>query len=433
MDDDMNRGGYIPPMQAPAPQPAAPAGQPAFIPPTPPTPPPAPQQYVPPQPPQPVTPPPPQPPYPGAPAMNQTFAPAPKGKGLGAILVVFLVLLLLGAAGAAAYYFLMGKRPEPKTVIYKMLTNVEKADSVSLSMKVRADATGLSSEGGPTLDRMTLTLDVSGDVDASVASTTKARMDLGIGFSGASKDLGSADGFLKLGAITLDPDAYVSIKDFSVNVSPTQPNPAVSGMVGFVQGFVSSLKGRWIKVDMEDVPQDTAETARGKALSERLQRMDYVVSIAEGKDQKLPDGEAYHYVVKMDPAKLTEIVREAVAAAAEDKGTFVPASEVDGLAIAPASGSTIDVDLWIGKTDLRLYKAEAKNIVVRQDGQQGDVAVSVELAFSNYGKKLSIDAPAEFTTVEELQGSIMGSLLGASSTPTTAPAKTPAKKAPTRR
>lgn len=411
MRDPSEQGTFVPPVQVQTPQPAPVAPEPIANP-------------VPPVMPRPVTPPnfgmqtPPfvPPSQTGTPSFTPPQKPK-KGFLMTVILAVF-ILLILGGAGAAAYYFYFSKTTssDPKTILKNAFENKLPSDSASMDLAITVNVKSVG-QGGPQLDKFLLTLNVVGDADSKDKENTKAALDITATLSAASSDLGSVDGSIKVGTIAVNKEMFFSVKDFSLSVNEKEPNISTATMVGFAQGFVNGIKGKWIKGDQRITSTtDTLPKVIEEDISKRVARLDYVKSIESKSAEKIAGIDTEHLVVHLDSAKTMELLRDVAILMDSANSAEYNLEDLKGMSVGTSGKDTIDFEFWIGKSDSRIYRIKSTDMEIKELTSGAVVAFSMDMKISNYGKEFNITAPTEFTTLEALINSLNPS-------PTPAPKK----------
>lgn len=340
------------------------------------------------------------------PATPQVPQLPPKKSKAGLIVVIVIILIVVGAIAAYAMGYIklpFGGEPSPKNAVLSMAETLTTVKSVSFNGSAEVKIKESKNAEVTNMPTGSFTVTAVGSLDMSDKETPKGQIDTGANFSISDEKNGSMQGEVTLGMIGYKKDVYLSLKNFDFDYQPVKPDPYTAGMIGFAEGFVSSIKGKWIKIESQQnspSPTNEEDTATFEKLKKALAKMDYVDSIKKINEEKVSGVATRHYSMIVDSNKLNVVVSEAL-------GETPQADMVKSFKITGLEEGKIVIDLWIGKQDNRLYKIATPEMIVEDETTKVAGSVVYEISFKDYNKPLELSAPSDSITIEELMGSLM--------------------------
>lgn len=167
---------------------------------------------------------------------------------------------------------------------------------------------------------------------------------------------------------------------------------------------LSKFKTIWIKIPVKNHQDINAEFAQidEKKLEEGLKRW-----FKERKFEKLPDENineksCFHYKLTLDKTSLNDLIQILESAIKEKQA---PKSK-DMANRALSKVNDINLELWIGKKDFLLHKA---NLLTQAllTGAEEKINLAVELSYSKYDEMLNIQKPDISVDLESLFAQFM--------------------------
>lgn len=374
-----------------------------------------------------------QPPVQTAPLQAQTKIPPARTKTklliiiAGIVLVAALAIIFLGEKvnRALEYYkpaalgLLPGISSEPEISAREILQKSSDAfwNIKTFSFSVTSTGKMKSTQVGSGLpSEMNIIFGTDGAID--LTTIEKPLFKAALNVKGDAKSATSS-GSLLLGTDLLydQKNAYFRLKDFSVSYTSSDPEAmGVQMFVGMANGFVESLKGKWIMLSKPKV----SKTGDAKPLTaedialvrEYLSGLSYIAS-AEIVGEETVDGiPAYHVkaAVQHGPELKTLIRKIAL------KRSTVPPKDMAAFdkeidEFVKNLGQKVDMDLWIGKSDYMVYKMVTTPVTVHNE-KSGMVAItSQEATFGNFNQPVSIVAPQGSEPLEKVMQGAFGGML----------------------
>lgn len=346
----------------------------------------------------------------------------PNKKLFFVILTAFLVLLIGGGAAAYFYYFQV-----PEKIMAKVIDKSSEIKSEEFSGQ-----TDIDFEYSGDLLNM---LNQSGGTAGNLASplSTKVNFSLSIKFNGASdsSDPNQASSFVilslmnKAGADTLP---FVTMEMRNIGKVVYLGLTEISNS-DFLKSL-SSLEGQWLKIDPEEIrnmakemgisEEELAEFDKAletqsltpekiAKLSQLVKDINLIKIVDKLPGEKIDGQNAYHYKYEVSKESLKQFVLEAnkimeVEMKPEEQEAFSKA--IDGI-------SSLQGEIWIGKKDLFIHKATIDfeiNEKMNEGGFSGKFLTTVEM--KNFNKAVSVEAPQNTKSLEELMTAVLGSLFG---------------------
>jgi hypothetical protein len=311
--------------------------------------------------------------------------------------------LLLMGGGAFAYF---GYYQSPDRILRTMLANLSKAKTLEYESDIRIEgSTSLPSapsfdsqsslRGTATKARTSVyTVRLTGSSDISDPNSTKNHSVISL--STDSSVMGVSDFGVEF--ISMGKDNYVK----AVEIASTSP----------ATSMLSSYENRWIKIDVESLAaqfgvsqsQSSKATAPNPDQIERkketFRNADFFAVTKTLPGEKMNGVDTYHYRFIIDRDKLRALLHEF---SKIDSGKEMSESERSELDSRLSSVTTMEGEVWVGKWDRFPYKLlvnlEAKDAL----GQSSNTGkATLTFSFKNFNKPVTIEAPADVITIEEL-------------------------------
>jgi len=268
----------------------------------------------------------------------------PKGKSvLPAILVSLVLLIIVGGVAGAGWMLYTGAwspsfspfKLTPEKVLANMSANMANVKSFGAKANFQF-----------TIPDGNISITTDGNIDATNSVNLKTSNEITATFT--QKGAKSANISAKFNAISIGKDYYVKINDLTL---PADLNIDIT-----------AIKGKWLKVTPDSLQSmlTTAGTSDFGALDQISQQSSKItdnvknlIALASFSsdlgDVTLDGVKTYHYVMKIEKAKIKSFVTEALS-------TSTDKSFVSGIADAVANlvGDT-DIETWIGKKDFMVY------------------------------------------------------------------------------
>jgi len=323
------------------------------------------------------------------------------------IAIIVIVLLVIGGS-VYAYFTFNASSLTPKDII---------RNSFNASLKVRSFSFMSTSTGEiksqnssfPLLSNFKFT--TKGAIDFHTPQSPLFNADFSIN---ADTNDATNTGSLLLGLSTLylDKNSYLSLKDFNVSFSSSDPKAMQTQMfVGLANGFASSLKDKWIKFDMSNATNiaTTTQTSLSdedkQMIRDYFSGMSYITSISNVGVENINNVPTYHIKMTLQgDQKMADMLQKitstnkAVADSAQTKDLYDFIKQ------------KIDLDTWIGKTDFFIYKIVSSPVSVDDPQTKTEMSSSHEISFSDYNTPISISAPQNSVTLNVLLNSLFGGL-----------------------
>lgn len=121
------------------------------------------------------------------------------------------------------------------------------------------------------------------------------------------------------------------------------------------------------------------------------------------RTERMNGVEVRHFAFVLDPQNIEKIMLEL---AKNERETGVTMNDVEDIKKAHAKISSFNGDIWFSKKNLYPYKL-ALNVKVKDDEEIRNPEMSLVMTMNNYNKPLSITAPLNSTSVEELLNQVM--------------------------
>jgi hypothetical protein len=327
-----------------------------------------------------------------------------------AIVVVILILVGVGGTVAALYANIwnpswnpFNARPNPDVVIAQMAAKMSKLDTVRSEVIINLDV-----QDGEGNKAMSSLINFSTDADKVDLNNPKSKSDFEtslyseeISISGRGQAIGLGETlYFKIDSLSLDENELLS-------------------------AIIPLIEDQWIKIDQKDL-----EGFSGQTLPEEEQEniINKIKDIVEKKDlyrvvEELPDEEingkkVYHYLLELDQKAVRELFPEVLEILLEANPEMLPEGQ-DKLGMKEDVSEAIDeffeimgsisFKVWIGQKDNYLYRVKFnKEVDIKEIAEEeGRLSVQAEINFSNFNKPITVIAPQEFITLEDIMQQMM--------------------------
>lgn len=288
--------------------------------------------------------------------------------------------------------------------------------------------------------RMDATLALDFAIADPGKETQRGNINLRIAGAGAGKTVTDQRGDVTLtlradtpfgdGALTLDERVvgqviYLRLQDvsFTAKGSDAPPQATIDAMLGAAKGVIG---GKWVKLD----PQEIASLAQGlgganvklptpeemqslqDAAKEALRANPILAFRQDLGKQKVGNLKAYHYRVGINRASIGALINQLaprygvqesdlteITRALEDEQVR---SLIDGVA----------GEVWISKKTNDIVKVSLPIDLTQLTKEEGTVTGNFTVALSDWGKPVTVEAPSDSQSIQELLGPLLGGFLG---------------------
>lgn len=322
------------------------------------------------------------------------------GKKIGIIIgsilaIIVLFVIVLTAVLATRIWDPMWSpfRPKPEIVLAGMASKMAEAKSVHSKINF-----GMSANDTATGDNFKLNVKTEGDSDVSDAA--KPKMSINANIDTTITMLGGSMGVSLSGqAKTTDNVFYFKLDDLYV------PIPGFDQIFEAETGVrLSDVKNNWYKISEADA--NALNSASGgaqiqqKDLTAKILKMfttDNIFIVKEQKADEVIGGKnVYHYVITVDKNKVKKAISDAITDSGAPK--FLAAAGETAIDEISAKAGELSADVYIGKKDLLLYKAEfLKDLPpsLFQPDAKGKFTVNFTVEYSDFEKPLTVEAPKD--------------------------------------
>lgn len=321
--------------------------------------------------------------------------------------IVVILLVLVGAVGAAAAYYngMLGSlfSPPPATLASDALSQLQAARSVSFAA---TSTVALAFTATTTVPwNAHLVLAEAGSWDNTASSGPDYDVTLSAQLNGSSAS-STGSGALSVRAIGLGDAGYLNLENFNVQYHPADPTQSMQAqmMLGALTGMVSPLEHQWFSVTQTASTTMNASTSPAlehgiAALSSYLSGGSYIVSAVNDGSATVEGEPTYHLTLTLRIEQkfanlILNILNQAMQTppAGVTVGGFSMATASTTAALQQIVGKQVTVELWVGKTDHRLYQSTIKPFTITENGVTMTVSVAVQQR--NYGAVPPIAAPS---------------------------------------
>ena len=349
------------------------------------------------------------------------------------LIVVLIILVVLGGAGyfvAGQYINLPGipwniffSGPTPETAINNMMANMKNVKASHSTMQIQVDAASIDTK----VSQGKIILNSNSEIDSTDANNPKADGNFTISFTlpGNASPISAT-----VSIAAVDKALYLKINEITVPASLAVP------------AEISSLKGKWFKIDQNSISalsklSDAQIELAGASqfvtpdISQKIQGLlsaENLLSVTKQLSDETVSGQStYHYLVAVNKDGLKDLITEIImlqmqqeTAPAQATGAAnpnaVPQNVAQGFANAFVDSlGDINMEMWIGKTDYMLYQVKldktinASKLFTPYIGLPATAAINnaqIEIKFtltnSNFNKPITVQAPAESQKIEDV-------------------------------
>lgn len=339
------------------------------------------------------------------------------------LLKLLIVLIILAVLGGAAY-FVAGQylnipliwnpfRPNPETVIDKMLTNMKNVKSSHMSTQIEIKTID---------DKRGLSISVNGGQDMSDVNNPKANFTITLN----TTMMGSTDSL----SVPASIDFIANGKIFYIKLSDSVL------WTGVLPGS-EQIKGKWFKIDQDSI-KSLSQTSGGQAplsaqtilpntsqvdnleLNKKIQdaiSSEKLLSVDKQFSDEVVSGQnAYHYSLKISKEKLENVLNKIMILLIQEQVKIQNnggAASTNPLSqnIAQAFIKTfvdvvgdINMEMWIGKNDFLLYKSKIDKTVDLSKLYSGlsQIEIKFDTVNSDFNKPISVQDPAGAQKIEDV-------------------------------
>lgn len=342
-----------------------------------------------------------------------------KGKIIAIIGVVVAILVLAGGAFAYVYYF---QNLPTALVMKKMQTALATVKSAEYSMTATInipkppdaiDHVAPIAPMGSSFDG-DLTIDISGTGDSFDAKNPMSSTSLKFKLANSS---------------SLKQDINIGIEVKAINqivYARINELPDLSALSPVAKGIdLSFITDQWVKIDQESLTKELGQFNLGEMTqaaqqqqlqyTQKLEQLQKSINIGKlvSITEKLPDESidgtnSYHYKYEMSKDGLKNTILEITKAFADTIPQTIDATQLDQ---ALSAQKLPQGEIWIGRTDFLPHKLTIESTV--SDPSTPPVSLDITMAFKNYNKHLTVNAPEQYKSLEEIIGGFMINMLGA--------------------
>lgn len=368
------------------------------------------------------------PPVPPAPSISPTswaMAPKKKGNGVFKIIGILLIVVVVGVGIALATRIWdpvwSPFRPDPQTTLENAFSKMsawktQRTDAIfgvdvvdeiqnisgKILMEVVGDSDKENKKGAASID---FSLDYKGQ-NVSQKFTTKISLD----------SIGSGT------------DAYIKLKKVDLP-------PAVVFMAAMAGVDIIALQDQWIKIDSTSLPSGVVGVQNNLSqdqqqqvtkIAEELQNIISGISLSKVQKQlpnEIVDGQkSYHYLVVLDREGVKQVLAKfmekipslistmGVPTINPERNLQVMNQQIDEFF---NNVGDITYEVFIGMKDGEIHRLKIEKGIDASKfspNQKGNIAVSMDVYYSNINKPVNIQVPSSFKTLQEILTPIKGKL-----------------------
>jgi len=333
------------------------------------------------------------------------------------ILKLFIVLIILAVLGGVGYFTagqylnlpysnILGNlfAPSPESVISNMLAKMK--DVKSYHTVTQGD---VSVKDNNKISQGKLSFSITGGSDMTSATSPKANFT--ISFSAVSGPSATPLATASVDMIVAgDTVVYLKVNDLIT------PDSAID---------LAQIKGAWLKIDQDSIkalstveggelgitiPQTSDNAAMVKKIQDLLSTENMISVDKQLADEIVSGQSTYHYSVIINKTKIKDLLTKVMAmqAQAENGAAANPlVQNITGALITTLVDAIgdINMELWVGKKDYMLYRFKIDKTIDLNKISQGanmTLAAKLDVTNSNFGKTISVQAPAEAQKIEDV-------------------------------
>lgn len=306
--------------------------------------------------------------------------------------LIIAIVLILGVLGFLAYsqgWF----SPSPEEIFSMSLKKMANQESVHTNVEMKADLVSDQGEVG-----LSFNLDTDIDSGDPEEPKTSGSFNASLAMEGTTYSL---EGLL----------ISIGGKDFYLKLETIPQIPLISMFLD-----TSKLKGEWIKFSNEYVKEDIdqKESERIIEIFEENNPLEFEKELSE---EKINGKLSYHYLLSINREKLENLIVE-INKINDDSVTEEEIQEAIDEDFLDKM-EDLEAEIWIDKKEklVRRIKVEGEFEMKPEESQndqmglgltEGKLDFSYEINLSDFGKEVSIEAPDEFKTLEEIFSSFEG-------------------------
>lgn len=340
----------------------------------------------------------------------------PQGNGRRSLVVLSaaaLTLALLGAGCTNPF------KKDPQVVLKKA------TDQWVASESVRMDATLLLdiaiADPGKEVERVRIDFRIAGVAGGKTAADQRGDATLSL-----RADTSFGEGELTLDQRAIGQVAYLRLKDVTITAkgSDAPPQATIDAMLGAAKGVIG---GKWVKLD----PQELASLAQGfgaganvkfptpeetQALQdvakEALRANPILMFRQDLGKQKVGDTKAYHYRVGINRASIGALINQLAPRYGVRESDLTEIARVLEEESARSLIDGVTGEVWISKKTNDIVKISFPIDFTQLTKGDGDVKGNITVMLSDWGKPVTVEAPPDAQSIEELIGPLLGGVLG---------------------
>lgn len=348
-------------------------------------------------------------------ASSEQNQPQTKSKKTFVIVMSIVAVCLIGG-GALAYQKFISPTVSPANILKKSLQASLNTKTVSFTATSTGQIENQLDNGLPASANFSITSNGSIDVHSldnlllSVNLKTNA-------LANSPTTTGSL--LLDLKTIYANKNFYLNLNKFDISYSSPDPKTIGTQMfVGMAKGIVSSLENKWLQIDISKTlgssSTDSYFTKEDAATFENYKvGMSYITTISNVGKETTSNIPTYHLKLTIKNGKeLNDLIRkfalEKQPVAPKDMAKFD--KEMDDL--AKIIDQKIDLDVWVGRNDSLIYKIITSPIIISDEKSGTKSTVAEEITFSDHNQPVSITAPADAVSLQEMMQNLLGGMFG---------------------
>ncbi len=327
-----------------------------------------------------------------------------KSKKWVAIVAILAGALLLAGGGAYAYTMVFSA-PAPEQVLPKMTEALTNVTSFAYSGKLHMEGqisnplssltSGFGTEEETTVPTSIVDVEWSGKTD--LTDNTKGALTLKTSMYPAD----DTENRMTIGLEVLQVDTTFYLK---LNQIPT---------LGLFDAFVAPFKGKWIKLEDKKLAEGMSGTAllshlqkKSDVTPEQMNQLRQIITdagvVKVGSKLSNQDG-MYRYGLSIDESAVPKLLDDVAAVMGEDPMSSEDRAELQkALEKVTVTGG----ELLIGKDKLP-YRI-VLNTEMTNEKNSGKTTMTFTIVLKDYDKPVTIEAPTDAKTFEELFGGMMG-------------------------
>lgn len=322
-----------------------------------------------------------------------------KSKGL--LLFLLLVVLIIAAGSLFGYFYIY---LAPEKVMARSIVKMQQVEtlkysgtaSIKIDNQTGQDQNKLGDYGSglvlPTIPTEVI-VDFSGGGDTASNSNSKSYVIFEVKVN--------QEFVAKAEARSLGKILYLNFHD----------------LMDFEYFDLKSLTNKWIRFDLAELTKDYTgyQLGEGDELSlseeEEVELWELIIenppfTVSEKlESEKIDDRDMYHYKVKIEKRNLEIIIIRVLEMLA---GETMEQAGKDDFHQVMANIDFADVEVWVGKKDLYVYKY--KFSLTTKDTMDNLFIFNLEMKFNNHNQPVDVSVPSETSSIEEVFAEIFGDL-----------------------